>query len=138
MLVLSNAVGARLDDAEATGTIENTDRLPAALMARFGRASAEHVMEQVADRMGKRREPGFRARFAGQEFQQGREREIGAHAALRSPARNGGAPVPDRLTPGRWQQPTQHGGRTSGNPRRHVPGAITTESAACCRAQSSS
>ena len=76
LLTLSNAVGARLNDAEATGTIENADPLPAALMARFGRASAEHVMEQVADRMGERREPGFRARFGGQEVQQGREGEI--------------------------------------------------------------
>ena len=35
-LALSNVSGARLEDAEATGTIENTDLMPAALLARFG------------------------------------------------------------------------------------------------------
>ena len=39
-LRLSNASGGRLADAEATGTIENTDPLPRALLARFGRATA--------------------------------------------------------------------------------------------------
>jgi len=43
-LRLSNAAGARIGDAEATGTIENTDLIPAALLARFGRATAEQVV----------------------------------------------------------------------------------------------
>ena len=76
VLALSNASGARLEDADATGTIENTDLLPAALIARFGRASAEHVVEHVEERMAKPREPGFQARFAGREVGPGMERDF--------------------------------------------------------------
>ena len=76
VLVLSNASGARLDDAEATGTIENADALPAALIARFGRASAEHVVEHVEERMAGPREPGFRGRFAGRDVGPGMERDF--------------------------------------------------------------
>ena len=75
-LTLSNASGARLEDAEATGTIENTDLMPAALLARFGRATAEQVVEHVAERMAAPRERGFRARFAGREFRPGMERDF--------------------------------------------------------------
>ena len=76
VLALSNVSGARLEDAEATGTIENTDLLPAALLARFGRASAQHVVEHVEARMAKPREPGFRARFAGRDVRPGMERDF--------------------------------------------------------------
>ena len=51
-LRLSNPSEGRLTDAEATGTIENTDPLPRALLARFGRATALQVMEQVEERSG--------------------------------------------------------------------------------------
>ena len=87
VLALSNASGARLDDAEATGTIENADALPAALIARFGRASAEHVVEHVEERMTAPREPGFRARFAGRDVGPGMERDF----ALDFLSRLGGA-----------------------------------------------
>ena len=50
-LALSNASGAWLQDAEATGTIENTDLMPAALLARFGRVTAEQVVQHVEERM---------------------------------------------------------------------------------------
>ena len=50
-LRLSNASGARLADAEATGTIENADVMPAALLARFGRATAEQVVTHIEERM---------------------------------------------------------------------------------------
>ena len=76
VLALSNPSGARLEDAEATGTIENTDALPVALLARFGRATAQHVVEHVEERMAKPREPGFRARVAGREVQRGMERDF--------------------------------------------------------------
>ena len=76
VLALSNVSGARLEDAEATGTIENTDLLPAALLARFGRATAQHVVEHVEARMAQPREPGFRARFAGRDVAPGMEREF--------------------------------------------------------------
>ena len=76
VLALSNVSGARLEDAEATGTIENADLLPAALLARFGRASAQHVVEHVEARMARPREPGFRARFAGRDVRPGMERDF--------------------------------------------------------------
>ena len=79
VVALSNAIGARLENAEAIGTIDNADPLPAALIARFGRASAEHVMEQVADRMAQPRGHGLQARFAGGELSS----KTGSETALR-------------------------------------------------------
>ena len=75
-LTLSEPTRARLSDAEATGTIENADLMPAALLARFGRATAEQVVEHIEERMAAPRRRGFRARFAGQELQQGSERDF--------------------------------------------------------------
>ena len=75
-LTLSNASGAWIADGEATGTIENHDPLPAAFIARFGRATAEQVVQHVEERMAAPRERGFRARFAGREFQPGMERDF--------------------------------------------------------------
>ena len=50
-LTLSEPTRARLADGEATGTIENADLMPAALLARFGRATAEQVVEHIEERM---------------------------------------------------------------------------------------
>ena len=77
-MTLSNPSGgnAYLFDAEATGTIENHDPLPRALMARFGRAAAVHVVEQVEERLAAPREPGFDGRFAGRELRPGMERDL--------------------------------------------------------------
>ena len=50
-LRLSDAAGAVLDDAEATGTIENSDPLPRAWLARFGRTAAGHVLAAVGERL---------------------------------------------------------------------------------------
>ena len=76
-LWLSHPSEGRLADAEATGTIENTDPLPRALLARFGRATALHVMEQVEERLEASRASGFRGRFAGRELRRGMERDMG-------------------------------------------------------------
>ena len=75
-LRLSNASGGALTDGEATGTIENTDLMPAALLARFGRATAEQVVEHIEERMAAPRQRGFRARFAGRELRPGSERDF--------------------------------------------------------------
>ena len=75
-LTLSNASGGRLTDGDATGTIENRDPLPRALLARFGRTAAVHVVEHVEERLQAPREPGFRGRFAGRELRRGMEREM--------------------------------------------------------------
>ncbi len=76
-LRLSHPSEGRLADAEATGTIENTDPLPRALLARFGRATALHLMEQVEARLEASRAPGLRGRFAGRELRRGMERDMG-------------------------------------------------------------
>ena len=49
-LTLSNPSGARIADATATGSIENTDHMPKAWMVRFGRT----VGSQVVDALGQR------------------------------------------------------------------------------------
>ena len=43
--------GAYLKDAEATGTIRNTDPMPRAWLARFGRATTEHVLDALEQRL---------------------------------------------------------------------------------------
>ena len=75
-LRLSNATGGKVIDGEATGTIENKDLIPAALLARFGRATAEQVVTRIEERMAAPRQRGLRARFAGREFQPGSERDF--------------------------------------------------------------
>ena len=77
-LRLSNASGAWLADGEATGTIENADLMPAALLARFSRAAAEQVVTTIEERMAAPRERGFRARLAGRELRSGSERDFAA------------------------------------------------------------
>ena len=75
-LRLSTPSGGRLADGEATGTIENHDPMPRALLARFGRTAAVHVVEHVEERLQAPRAPGFRGRFAGRELRRGMERDI--------------------------------------------------------------
>ena len=75
-LSLSNASGGRIADGTATGTIKNRDPLPRALLARFGRTAAVHVVEHVEERIAAPREPGFRGRFAGRELRRGMERDF--------------------------------------------------------------
>ena len=68
VLKLSNATGARIADAEATGTIENTDLMPQAWLARFGRTAAEQVIDAVETRMSAPRNPGAEVSLAGQRL----------------------------------------------------------------------
>ena len=67
-LRLANATGARIGDAEATGTIVNTDPMPRAWLARFGRTVAEQVVDAVGARLAAPRGGGAQARIAGQEL----------------------------------------------------------------------
>ena len=64
-LTLSNAAGAVLADAEATGTIVNDDPLPRAWLARFGRIAAGHVLDAVAARLQGGRAAESQATIAG-------------------------------------------------------------------------
>ena len=68
-LRLSNASGSGVADGEATGTIENRDRLPRALLARFGRTAAVHVVEHGAG-------AGLPGPFRGPELRRGMERDV--------------------------------------------------------------
>ena len=65
-LTLSNASGARIADAVATGTIENSDHMPAAWLARFGRTVAEQVVEAAQSRLRSPPRTGAEVRLAGQ------------------------------------------------------------------------
>ena len=65
-LTLSNASGAYLADGTATGTIENTDHMPQAWIARFGRTVADQVIDAVEGRMTAARVPGTELSVAGQ------------------------------------------------------------------------
>ena len=51
-LTISNPSPARvkLADAEATGVINNTDAMPRAWLARFGRAASDHAVEAISNR----------------------------------------------------------------------------------------
>ncbi len=61
---------------EATGTIRNSDPLPQALMARFGRTAAVHVVEHVEERLAAPREVGLEAQVAGRQLRPGMAREL--------------------------------------------------------------
>ena len=67
-LTLSNPSGAYLADGTATGTITNTDHMPQAWIARFGRTVADQVMEAVEGRVTATRTPGTALTVAGQAF----------------------------------------------------------------------
>ena len=51
---------------EATGTITNSDPIPAAWLARFGRTVADQVIDAVEGRMGAARAPGTEVNLGGQ------------------------------------------------------------------------
>ena len=55
-----------ITEADATGTIRNTDPLPQAWLARFGRTVADQVLDAVEGRMTAPRAPGTELSVAGQ------------------------------------------------------------------------
>ena len=65
-LRLSAASGAAIADGVATGTIENTDHMPAAWLARFGRTVTDQVLDAVGERLAAPRAAGAQATLAGQ------------------------------------------------------------------------
>ena len=65
-LTLSNPVGVSIVDGAGTGTINNSDPLPKAWLARFGRTVAEQVLAGVRERREAARNPSERvASFGG-------------------------------------------------------------------------
>ncbi len=115
-LTLSNASSGVLTDATATGTIENHDAMPGALIARFGRTAAVHIVEQVEERVNAPRRPGFDGRVAGREINRnmGREfaldflRQLGGQAGY-------GTPMPGN-TSQQTRQPGAGGSGLGGTP----------------------
>ena len=77
-VTLSNASSGELTDSSATGTITNHDALPKALIARFGRTAAVHIVDQVEERVNAPRAPGFDGRVAGRQI----KRDMGQQFAL--------------------------------------------------------
>ena len=65
-LTLSSPFGAQIADGTATGTIVNTDPIPKAWIARFGRTVAEQVIDAVEARMRAPRVPGTELSLGGQ------------------------------------------------------------------------
>ena len=65
---VSNAQGARIADGTATGTITNSDAIPKAWIARFGRTVAEQVLEAVEGRMRATPAPGVEVALAGERI----------------------------------------------------------------------
>ena len=78
-LTLSRPFGATLTDATATGTIVNTDPMPKAWLARFGRTVAEQAIDAVQARFDTWREPGLAGTFAGAPLGGGAEPGVRAH-----------------------------------------------------------
>ena len=64
-LRLSNATEAGIRDGEATGTIENSDPLPQAWLARFGRTGAMHVVDILDSRFDAAAPTGDRLTLGG-------------------------------------------------------------------------
>ena len=67
-LTLSNAVGARIADAEATGSINNSDPLPQGWLARFGRTSATQVVGLLDARFAEAAAPAAQLTLGGRRL----------------------------------------------------------------------
>ena len=67
-VTLSDARGAIIETATATGTIINTDSMPDAWLARFGRTVAEQVLDAVESRIEAPLSPGAEVRLGGQRI----------------------------------------------------------------------
>ena len=70
-LKITNATRATFHDYKGTGTIENHDALPIAMVVRFGRAMGSHVIEQVEQRMAAPRTPGLDGAIGGMPLRGG-------------------------------------------------------------------
>ena len=120
-LTLSNASSGVLTDATATGTIENHDAMPRALIARFGRTAAVHIVEQVEERVNAPRRPGFDGRVAGREI----NGKMGREFALDFLQQLGGQAGYNAPMPGTAGQQTRHpgaGGSGLGGTPLNTPG----------------
>ena len=87
--------GARIADPVARGVIMNSDPMPAAWLARFGRTVAEQALDGIADRTTAVRSPGVRGNVAGQPLTPRRGRgdsDNPARATAAGPVQSGIVP----------------------------------------------
>ena len=77
-VVLTEAEGAIIADELAIGTIVNSDPMPAAWLARFGRAVAEQALDGIAGRIAAPRTAGMQGMIAGQALSFGGSTGVGA------------------------------------------------------------
>ena len=68
LVALSNPVGATIAKRAAGGIIQNTDHMPAAWLARFGRTVAEQVLDAVEERIRSAQSAGVQVTVAGQQL----------------------------------------------------------------------
>ena len=94
-LRLTASSGAAIADGVATGTIENTDHMPAAWLARFGRTVTDQVLGAVEARLSAPRAAGARATLAGQALPSWDAANDDATAAA-DPGTGSGAGVSER------------------------------------------
>ena len=111
-LRLSNATGARIADAEATGTVSNGDPLQKMWLSRFGRTVADHVVDAVAGRLSAPL-AGAQITLGGQSIDLSRTGDsavlVDAMTGLaRAFGAPGGAAASGETAPGVW--PDRHGG----------------------------
>ena len=92
-LTLSNAVGARVRDGEATGTIMNSDPIPQAWLARFGRTVADHVVDAIGERLAGSPGGGSQVTLGGQRIAIDGAGGAGPEAAARRGTGDGEAEV---------------------------------------------
>ena len=129
-LRLSNATGARIADAEATGTVSNGDPLQKMWLSRFGRTVADHVVDAVAGRLSAPL-AGAQITLAGQSIDLSRTGDSAVLVdAMTGLARAFGAPgggaASGVTAPVAW--PDRHGGAwdspaaSGGSPVRSVTG----------------
>ena len=113
-------------DGEATGTIENHDPMPRALLARFGRTAAVHVVEHIEERLTAPRTPGIEGRFAGQQLRPGMQRDaaLGLLSRLGGFSLGGGVHGPVSGMPGSGGPSFGMAGR--GGARMGMPGTFGT------------
>ena len=79
-LTLSNVSGARIADGQATGTINNSDPMPQAWLARFGRTVASQAVDAIGGRIAGG--GGTHVRIGGQSLSLAREPDAASEVAI--------------------------------------------------------
>ena len=108
-LTLSNAQGAAIDDATATGWIVNTDPMPAAWLARFGRTGATQVLGLLDARFDAARAPASQLTLGGRPVNLS-----GLRGAKQGRADPSAGPAPAHTDPAAVPDPAA--GRTAASP----------------------